>query len=313
MNSNNLGATDLGLTDAPAVAFDTGYTLPSAAETGARNGWVESLRLFAAFGIVWYHSKVTTAHELAYAGLIVFIVLTAFFQTRRNSPLDAVASARRLLLPWAFWMLVFGAINLLQHQPIVRGPALLGLLYGTSSHLWYLPFAFAVVCAIGLAKKWAAAPAAIALAVLLLTVFLWRERSLLLTPPLPQYIHALPPVLFGIVLAQRGFVWLGIAAGAVFLMALSIDVTGVGAPYTIAAVAVVVALAAGHSRHMPPALLPKLAPLAFGIYLSHPAFLAIGHRAHLPEELTVVMAYLSAGVLTAVIRQTGIGRAITGG
>ena len=58
---------------------------------------IELLRIAAAFAVVWYHAQVP-GHELAYSGLIVFVLLTFAFACGPNlrRPLEVRDLSRSL-------------------------------------------------------------------------------------------------------------------------------------------------------------------------------------------------------------------------
>ncbi|WP_260599068.1 hypothetical protein [Sphingomonas endolithica] len=151
---------------------------------------IELLRIVAAYGIVAYHAQ-APLHDLAYAGLVIFLILSPMLDLRFN--LDRIRSpaalARALLLPWAFWMVVYGAVNLAQHRPFVEA-SFMGILYGSSPHLWFLPFMFAVLTVLNMLKSLAPAilfyGSALVATALLLTVTMWRSASLEWSLPFPQ-------------------------------------------------------------------------------------------------------------------------------
>ena len=107
-----------------------------------RNGFLDYLRLIAAFGIVWFHAA-APGYRIAYAGLPVFLVLLAL-----PSRMGMADRARRLLLPFLIWSAVYALFR--AWNAAEQGQALFEwwkprmFLTGTSIHLWFLPFAFLV-------------------------------------------------------------------------------------------------------------------------------------------------------------------------
>ena len=59
----------------------------------------------------------------------------------------SIARARRLLMPWLVWSVVYGGVKLaealVEGQPLGSAFAPWMLLTGPAIHLWFLPFAFA--------------------------------------------------------------------------------------------------------------------------------------------------------------------------
>lgn len=273
----------------------------------SRNLWVECLRIVAAFGIVWYHSRYVEGRFVAYGGLIAFVVLAAYFEATRVRKVGIVDTARRLLLPWLFWSLAFAAINIVQHDPLfVAG----GIVAGTAPHLWYLPFIFVVVCTIRLFRGRIAYPAVFALGVMIVTATAWRAASQGAGPPFAQWVHAVPAALFGVILAQNGRQWTLLAGIAVGAMTLLFSLTGVGTPYTIGCATAAFALTADSSPARL-AIVTRVTPLLFGVYLIHPIFLSAGHRLHLLNVPQIAFAFVASIGAVAAMRTTAIGRMVT--
>ena len=158
----------------------------------------------------------------------------------------AVTALLLFLVPWIFWSLAYGAFNLLRHRPL--WPAELdpvsGLLYGTSAHLWFMPFMFAVLLLLGFAKARMAPAAmfwtslAVALA-LLLAAPVVRPWSLALGPPYAQWVHAAAPVFAGIVMGLAGSVRHGRWGGAALALGLAVatlyGIRGISVAYPVGA------------------------------------------------------------------------------
>jgi surface polysaccharide O-acyltransferase-like enzyme len=109
---------------------------------GARNGLVDYCRLIAAFGILWFHTEVP-GYRFGYVAAPFFIVLLSL-PSRSGLP----ERARRLLLPFLVWSVIYALARIA--PALHSGDDLFGwwkpsmLLTGTSTHLWFLPFAFLV-------------------------------------------------------------------------------------------------------------------------------------------------------------------------
>jgi hypothetical protein len=110
---------------------------------------IEYLRLFNSFCIVYFHASLALPIWLK-GCLLVFIITTSFLSGARHRafswPIQRLR-ARRLLVPWACWFMLYGLINVRHGQPLVwQTPGSWGLisdwLSGTAAHLWYVPFAF---------------------------------------------------------------------------------------------------------------------------------------------------------------------------
>lgn len=176
-----------------------------------RQSSFELLRIVSAAGIVWFHAGVT-GPQIGYTGLTVFLLLTPLFELganfERRTPWVRLAS--RLLVPFAFWSVVYAAANVVKGKPVLNleGGLLLGAVAGPSIHLWYLPFMAAVLALLGLLKA-RLDPRTIGvlgfLAVVpLIGAFHFIRPDVALAPqPLPQWFHASIPVLLGIVIGAN--------------------------------------------------------------------------------------------------------------
>ncbi len=108
--------------------------------TAGRNGLIDYGRFLAALGFVWFFSQ-APGNRIAYLSVPFLLVILTLPIT------GTVASkARRLLIPFAIWSLVFGivqtALALKAHAPPLGWWEDYMILTGTWSHLWILPFAF---------------------------------------------------------------------------------------------------------------------------------------------------------------------------
>jgi fucose 4-O-acetylase-like acetyltransferase len=273
-----------------------------------RNAAIEMLRIVAAFEIIAYHSK-APFNDFMYSGLIVFLILSPFLECgvnwQRRRPI--IGLAKSFLLPWLFWLLIYGVLDRLAHKPLFPGVnPLAGVLYGTSPHLWFMPYMFVVLSGLNLLKGrispggllW---PCAIGAASLLITAGWWRPESLLWGPPLTPWVHAMPAILIGIVFGLLDKVGRVSAVAASILVALSLCIAGVeGAPgvaipYLVGAAALVLAAGPGRALPLQDRQVGWISGCSLGIYLSHIAFLAIfdrltGHANYVTVTLTFATA-----------------------
>ncbi|HUD29475.1 MAG TPA: acyltransferase family protein [Novosphingobium sp.] len=219
-----------------------------------RNQAVEALRILSAFGIVEFHGGGALAGYF-YTGLIVFIALSpmldCYYNWERLRPIRSLA--KTLLIPWLFWSVIYAGFALLRHKPVLlpENPVL-AVLMGTSPHLWFLPFIFLVLVALGLAKSRvspsiAFLAAALAVLLILATAGTWRPLSLGWPLPLPQWAHAIGAVFAGIAIGlttRAGKLLVPgvalVAIGLVIAIAAGIPgisfTYGLGIPLTTAAV-----------------------------------------------------------------------------
>lgn len=257
--------------------------------TTPRNQTIELVRICAALGIVVFHSGATGA-ELGYSGLIAFTIFATYFAGS-----DIGKLAKRVLVPWAFWSVFYlGWRFVADGSPFhaARGEGamspLASILYGT--HLWFLPFIFVANAVTG-AMNWKSTPIICAVLAFLLLAFTpeWRALQLETTPPVTQYLHALPAALLGVAFRDRA----GLAIGGVgLLVAVWWRVSGISLPYAVGGGAVIAAL-----------LLPRLpikvegvSGCMMGVYLVHIAALGVFNRITGPTTLDTAVAAFAASL-----------------
>jgi hypothetical protein len=291
-----------------------------------RNQAVETLRIVCAYGIVQFHAHAGEWH-FAYTGLIVFIVLSPMIDVlinwdRIRSP---AALARSLLVPWAFWMIVYGAVNLALHKPLLPSGYTFGsTLIGTSGHLWFMPFIFGVLVILNALKStttplalfWSSAIAATAL---MATAFLWRPVSLDWRVPLNQWIYAAPPALAGIALGCAGRSGkagtAGLALVATGLIAAIFEqLPGIGVQYTLGITASAIAVLTGDKWFPRSISVQPIADCMPGVYLVHLLALAVGSKllGHGTIASVVFAFLLSLGAVWLARRYAPVSRRVLG-
>lgn len=244
----------------------------------SRNQNVELVRILAAFGIVVFHSG-ATGSALGYSGLVAFTMLATFFAGN-----DLAKLAKRVLVPWAFWSVFYlGWRFVADGDPFHPGMnPIASILYGT--HLWFLPFVFVVIGALG-AVKTDHLPLICGCAAfgLLAATPWWREFQVGTPPPVIQALHALPAAFAGVALRDR-FARMIVVAGLAICLAWSVP--GVSIPYAVGGGAVIGAL-----------LLPRIrvnvevvSRCTMGIYLVHIAALGVFNLILGPKTLATAMA-----------------------
>lgn len=253
----------------------------------ARNANLEILRIIAAFGIIAFHAQVPDK-DVPYAGLIVFLALSplvdARFNWTRTRPVSNLAKV--LLVPWTFWFAIYAAANVVMHKPALpEGHSVGSVLYGSAPHLWFLPFIFIVLVALGLIKRACTAPqvfwfSVIATSTILTAAILWRPPSINVAVPYAQWLHAAAAIFAGLALGLYSrairFAWAGIAVMSASLLAcVSYDLIGMSVTYAVGLVAVAAAvfapqLFAGHER-----AIRSVSQCMFGVYLVHILAIAI--------------------------------------
>ncbi len=246
---------------------------------------VELLRIISAFGIIWFHSGYQFGRDIAYAGLVVFLILSAYFATKSNKAHSVRDRGLRLLLPCIFWSAIYAAFSIIRGKNIFPNDysVLSSLLSTPTIHLWYLPFVFFCTIAIDLIRKQIhpialAVVATMIASTLLLSSPLWRQWSFI--SPFGQYMHAAPAIFIGIVYGLskqlssmlRYLLLSLVTISAIF--AFQLNIKGVGVTYLIGIIVTFLLL-------REKSVLPKnnvvleLSRLTFGIYLIHPIILFI--------------------------------------
>jgi hypothetical protein len=278
---------------------------------------IEFIRIVAAYGIVAFHD-LAPMRNIAYSGLIVFLILSPFvdcaFNWDRKRSLRALAKI--LLIPWAFWFVAYGLLNMVRGVSLIPHEKnfLFGVLFGTSEHLWFLPSMFVFLAALN-ELKGRARPRSIywlcvlAVSLLLVTAGLWSPASVRWSPPLGQWMHAMAALLGGVALGLSNRVRReeAVAGGMAMLLCLLSSQAGfapsISLPYLIGGGLVVVALAI---QGVLPARfnVQSVSSCMFGVYLTHMAWLAVFHRVSGRANYeTVTLAFLSAVAATWILQR----------
>lgn len=270
---------------------------------------IELLRIFCAFGIIWYHSA-STGRDIAYAGLVAFLIISLYFSAKIKSPPKPVLErAKILLIPWIFWSIFYGAINLAQNRPFFSADngITAGVLTGSSLHLWYMPFIFFVIIIFDYIKRYLTAGmlcyACAALALMLLWLnSSWRPQSLALGAPYAQYAHALDGVFIGVFFAncsalprtmRAGF----IAAILAFVMLFAWSVPGIGVTYLVGIALAALILLPDWNLSFP-VNISVLSECTLGIYLSHVFWIRVVSKLGIRSELLLPFLVFGISALT---------------
>lgn len=301
-----------------------------------RNANLERLRVLGALGIVCFHTQQGLVKSLGYAGLPVFLLLTVILALGpAPAPFRrfARAKAERLLLPWAAWVLVYLAFDLAiaagRGQPM--GDVLAGFnpFFGTELTLWYLPFAFYALGAVQLLHRvlWRAAhldiDVSLAAAGACVAVGPWLLGDPASAPlPVPQLVFAAPAVFWGMAIAyaarlegRRRARGLALSVGAVYASAGALELVGAtsGAADLFFAYGPGTVLVCVGVAWPGPALgrvAEAVAPLTYGIYLSHPLILGVltrvpGFDIHDPLY-SVPVVFAIAAAASALLRRAPV-------
>lgn len=296
---------------------------------------VERLRLLAMYEIVAFHVSEQRLPIIAGLGLPTFLLLNNAFNCTLSERMGARAFLRtkvaRLLVPWLLWSLIYLVLQLLERyrhdESFTEGFTAWMLIGGTYTHLWFVPFSLVGSLLIaGVQARTSQQPHGWAgvLALLAGAVLTVAGGQVLATGrvewPLLQWLFALPAVPLGFGLGRmllaadpavrRRLAWV---AGAVALACIGVGLIMAAAArpdwemvrrYAISLSLVSVGFVwPGHSDGFS----QRLAPLLFGVYLSHPLILRVYQATHLPQPPTAVFAALVFGVsalLVLVLQRT---------
>ena len=290
----------------------------------------------AVFAIVSAHVQGDQRSRILSAGLPLFLICTFVFCSRINArPLGQVIATRwrRLMVPWLFWSLVYAVAFALHFWPdtsaIVAQYDRFTLLSGTSSHLWYLPYAFVLGVVAFVLQRWLRPlPAAVQVAVLLLAFVAclafdqWLGD---LDEPCFQWVSSLASVPLGMLLA--GLYGRGLLArrpAVTITLSMIVSLAGLALLYGIDGWAHhlprymiaggLVAAALSLPMRSPSPRTMELHHLIFGIYLTHMLVMIVLWQirpycpVHIPRLPFIWLTMIGAGALTYGLRKTPLRR-----
>lgn len=261
---------------------------------------VELLRVISAFGIVWFHSGYDFARDIAYAGLIVFLVFSAYFTLKSARDHSVWERVTRLLVPCVLWSFLFASLDFVRDQPVFPSDysVFSKILATPSIHLWYLPYVFFWVVIIDRIKnlnpRAVAITAATMASVLLVSAPIWRQWSYI--SPLGQYMHATPAVLIGIFMASYAHLTTVQKLSVLGLVILStgatlaLNISGVSSTYALGICATIILLK-DQDIFPKSSVIFSLSKLTFGIFLVHPLMLFVFRHIGISSPLLPIMAF----------------------
>jgi len=272
---------------------------------------IELIRIIAAFGIVWFHSGVPVFRETAYAGLIVFLVFSAYFAIASSKNHTIMHRVKRIIIPCLVWSVIYAGVKLsLGWEVYKEDNGLLSRVLATPSiHLWFLPFLFFCLVGIDTLKSRVSKSAMAALSVLtasaiLMSAPIWRELDFI--SPFGQYTHALPAVFIGIFFGcfaelnkQHKVILTSIMATAI-VATYFMNLDGVSVTYLVG-FALSLILVRGVSLIKHNDIIIKISGLTFGIYLVHVLVIYVLQYLHIVGVALPVLSFLisAAGVYLA--------------
>lgn len=275
-----------------------------------RDQVIELGRILAAFGIVAFHTKVPHA-PVYYGGLIYFMFLSPYLEGRYNWARVRAPGrmVRGFLLPWAFWMAVYGALNLLAGNPLFPEAGVVGkVLGGTSLHLWFMPAMCLFLLGLGVVKRHVPPAAAfwsslVAGTAMLAAFPLTGAGIVALGAPWYQWLHALPAALLGLAFGLQGgdplrclAAW-GWTLAALVLAALS-DLSAYAVTYPVGMATALLLIELWPRLEWPRLNVQGLASCTMGVYLSHIAFVRVLGAVLGQGRLTTALTAFAAALLT---------------
>ena len=274
-------------------------------------------RFLAAFGVVAAHAYASERDWIGHLALGLFLILTAFLAVqsmdRAGGRYPWIDRARRLVLPWLFWSLVFRVVFFV----VADGPeryALLSdpwtLLIGSSIHLWFLPFVMLAMVLVAPSGRWITSAPAVRLAsvvLVLVTVPLFALHHFVPMPePLPQWAFGFPVYAYGLLIGHAHRI--GQVSWPLAAVALLSVVGFVLTSEPWALMSLVAALGFEAFWRMPYARdwMKPLGAAAFGIYLVHPFFMLVCYKflgADVNRLLATVLTFLMSWAATLLLRR----------
>jgi peptidoglycan/LPS O-acetylase OafA/YrhL len=322
----------------------TPFCLARGAEPGVavpqeRIANIERVRIMSASAVVCLHafSESSLARNVGTVGILIFLLSFCAFVANRTESRDLSEvvrrKAQRLLKPWLFWSVVYGA--LIVAKVILRGVAISEafhptmLLVGTRTHLWFLPFAFvgALLVALICQRKGGVPKLFNIVAAILIGALCVCGCSILQSrfqPPTPlrQWILGAPAIVLGLAVGRitlvrkardrRNLYVLAALSTAVACIAVVLLCGGPSSDYAAKfairyCISVAVICSALHWRGSLDPISRKLASLSYGVYLVHPLVLislyelriAVQHRL-----VSLLLALFISAAITAVLKKT---------
>lgn len=279
---------------------------------------IDLARFVAAFGVVVAHAYVSPNDWVGHLSLGLFLILTAFLAVqsaqRAGGNYPFLPRAQRLILPWLVWSAFYRVLDLAISENPDRFVPLSDpwtLLYGSTIHLWFLPFVALAMVLVQPAVRLIRGPGALALACVGLVVvsvpLLVLHVQGWLPLPLPQWVFALPLYALGLLLGiahPMGKAWMP-ALAAASMTGFAVWASG-NAVWAWTLLGSLVAFELFWRLPIRGRILPHLGQVAFGIYLLHPFFMLVVYKflgAGVNLMLASVLCFAMSWAATALLRR----------
>lgn len=219
-----------------------------------------------------------------------------------------------LVIPWVFWLVFYRLINIIQLSSVIPKESIsTSIIYGTSPHLWFLPFTTLVLITLSFAKQRVSPKVLFSISVpitaaLLLLFPSWGDLSLNLPLPGPQWAHAIPAVVSGLAVGlmtrvRYGYVLIfcGVFLPSAYLAWLGINIT-----YCIGISLTIITVTVGPKLF---GIIPNIQPITscmFGVYLTHPFWISIlmpftNHRGYVLVTMVFTISFCTVYTLRRFI------------
>ena len=301
---------------------------------------IERLRILSICAVVTFHTHQWFPNSLCFVGLIILLLCSCAFVVSKPEIYEQVdlikQKAKRLLMPWVFWSVVYGGLGLMKMVienvsfSEVFSPIM--LLIGTRIHLWYLPFVFVAAVFLGfvhrrivkVSERFVIIPA-ILIGTLAVLVCSMIQSYVMLWAPIVQWALGLPSIPLGfalgrIILVQdvrhkRNFCLLATLSTAtmaiafvLFVLMDNVTYPRFGIIYAVRyCVSVAIVCSALYWQGSLDVISRKLASLSYGIYLIHPLVVVTFYRLGIALQHPLLLLFLVLSIsslITFILKKT---------
>ena len=273
---------------------------------------VELFRVLACLGIVYFHAGVFSgiSNAIAYSGLIIFVLISVFYNGKRKKTDEISSLAKKILVPYFIWSAIYLVLYLISGKSISEIISLKTVISGTSIHLWYLPFIFLVLVIVGQIKNKIPLKVISGASGTMFLFWLYFSpfwRSCVEVVPFPQYMHAVGGVFLAlsVVSSVRCISYASLVGGVLMCMyLLQFKDYGISVVYLISAFFTFTLITRPVSLSIVAKPVALLSSLTFSIYLVHPLGLAILSKLNFGGDFfTPALVFIGSGVGIWVFRR----------
>lgn len=242
---------------------------------------IEIFRVLCTFFIVQFHTNPIFGKQFFYSGLIFFVFVSIYLNLKKKEQgLYLKNNFNRLIVPWIIWCFIYAVGNKVIHGYFftVDEIDLFTLLRGSKTHLWYLPFMFTILVIVNSQRK--TDDLIVVISCLLLYIFMmfltpiWRQFSVNLPEPFPQYFHILPAVFASLAISKSSKENIPVVITALLISTFfSINFKGIFVPYLTGLIMFSFVLTFPFFSLKKHVWVDLFSKQSMGIYLIHPAFI----------------------------------------